>query len=45
MTKTRGKRNDELFRIFENNELPNVIITGLDREDGLDLIGGAAAEG
>ena len=31
--KTRQKRNDELFRIFDNNELPNVIITGLDGED------------
>ena len=45
MTKTRRKRNDELFRIFDNNELPNVIITGLYWEDGLDLIGMAAAEG
>ena len=45
MTKTRRKRNDELFRIFDNNELPSVIITGLYREDGLDLIGMAAAEG
>ena len=39
------KRNDELFRIFDNNELQNVIITGLDREDDLDLIRMAAAEG
>ena len=45
MTKTRRKLNDELFRIFDNNELPSVIITGLYREDGLDLIGMAAAEG
>ena len=45
MTKTRRKRNDELFRIFDNNELPSVIITGLYRKDGLDLIGMAAAEG
>ena len=45
MTKTRRKRNDELFRIFDNNELPSVIITGLYREDGVDLIGMAAAEG
>ena len=45
MRKTRLKRNDELSRIFDNNELPNVIITGLDREDGLDLIRMAAAEG
>ena len=43
--KTRQKRNDELFRIFDNNELPNVIITGLDGEDDLDLIRMAAAEG
>ena len=43
--KTIVKRNDELFRIFDNNELQNVIITGLDREDDLDLIRMAAAEG
>ena len=34
-----------MFRIFDNNELPNVIITGLDGEDDLDLIRMAAAEG
>jgi len=43
--KTMVKRNDELFRIFDNNELQNVIITGLDGEDDLDLIRMAAEEG
>ena len=43
--KTMVERNDELFRIFDDNELPNVIITGLDKEDDLDLIRMAAAEG
>ena len=43
--KAQQKRTDEMFRIFDNNELPNVIITGLDGEDDLDLIRMAAAEG
>jgi len=42
--KVRLELKIEIDRILENNELPNVIIIGLDGEDDLDIIRMAAAE-